>query len=56
MDGLIDYMQRRLLWDIKKEYSDVDCFDWNDLVDVLETIYSKKTIIRHNHRRVGLYI
>ena len=42
MDGLIDYMQRRLLWDIKKEYSDVDCFDWNDLVDVLETIYSKK--------------
>ena len=42
MDGLIDYMQRRLLWDIKKEYSDVDCFDWNDLVDVLETIYSEK--------------
>ena len=42
MDGLIDYMQRRLLWDIKKEYSDVDCFDLNDLVDVIETIYSKK--------------
>lgn len=42
MDGLIDYMQRRLLWDIKKEYSDIDCFDWNDLVDVLETIYSEK--------------
>ena len=42
MDSLIDYMQRRLLWDIKKEYSDVDCFDWNDLVDVLETIYSEK--------------
>ena len=36
MDDLIDYLQRRLLWDIKKEYSDVDCFDWNDLVDVLE--------------------
>ena len=42
MDDLIDYLQRRLLWDIKKEYSDVDCFDWNDLVDVLETVYSEK--------------
>lgn len=42
MDDLIDYLQKRLLWDIKKEYSDVDCFDWNDLVDVLETIYSEK--------------
>lgn len=42
MDGLIDYLQKRLLWDIKREYSDLDCFDWNDLVDVLETIYSEK--------------
>lgn len=42
MDELIDYLQKRLLWDIKKEFSDVDCFDWNDLVDVLETIYSEK--------------
>lgn len=42
MDDLIDYLQKRLLWDIRKEYSDVDCFDWNDLVDVLETIYSEK--------------
>ncbi len=42
IDDLINYLQKRLLWDIKKEYSDVDCFDWNDLVDVLETIYSEK--------------
>ena len=42
IDDLIDYLQRRLLWDIRKEYSDVECFDWNDLVDVLETIYSEK--------------
>lgn len=42
IDDLIDYLQKRLLWDIKKEYSDMDCFDWNDLVDVLETIYSEK--------------
>lgn len=44
VDDLIDYLQRRLLWDIKKEYSDVDCFDWNDLVDVLETVYSEKKL------------
>lgn len=44
IDELIDYLQKRLLWDIKKEYADVDCFDWNDLVDVLETIYSEKRI------------
>lgn len=42
MDDLIDYLQKRLLWDIRKEYSDVDCFDWNNLVDVLETIYNEK--------------
>ena len=42
MDDLIDYLQKRLLWDFRKEYSDVDCFDWNDLVDVLETIYNEK--------------
>ena len=42
IDALIDYLSKRLLWDIKKEYSDVDCFDWGDLVDVLETIYSEK--------------
>ena len=44
VDDLIDYLQRRLLWDIKKEYLDVDCFDWNDLVDVLETVYSEKKL------------
>ncbi len=44
MDSLIDYLQRRILWDIKKEYAEVECFDWNDLVDVLETIYSERKI------------
>lgn len=56
VDDLIDYLQRRLLWDIKKEYSDVDCFDWNDLVDVLETVYSERNCHCYNHRWMGLYI
>lgn len=42
VEEMIDYLQRRILWEVKKEYSDVECFDWNDLVDVLETIYSEK--------------
>ena len=42
MDEMIDYLQRRILWDIKKEYADLDCFDWNDLVEVMSTIYSEK--------------
>lgn len=42
VDAMIDYMQKRLLWDIRREYGDVDCFDWEDLIDVLENIYSQK--------------
>ena len=42
VDGMIDYLQKRLLWDIRREYGDVDCFDREDLIDVLENIYSQK--------------
>lgn len=42
VDEMIEYFQKRLLWDIKQEYGDIECFDWNDLVDVLETIYNQK--------------
>lgn len=42
VDAMIDYMQKRLLWDIRREYGDVDCFDREDLIDVLENIYSQK--------------
>lgn len=41
VEELIDYLQRRILWDLKKAYGDLECFDWNDLVEVLQTIYEK---------------
>lgn len=42
VDDMINYLTRRLLWELKKEYSDVECFDWTDIVDVLTSIYYAK--------------
>lgn len=40
----LDYLSRRILHELKKEYSDVDCFDWNDLISVLEEIFQEKQV------------
>lgn len=44
IDEMIDYVSRRLLNELKKEYGDVDCFDWNDLISVLEEIFDETQI------------
>ena len=36
----LDYLQKRLLHELKSAFGAVDCFDWNDLVYVLSDIYS----------------
>ena len=41
VEEMIDYLQRRILWDLKKAYRQLECFDWNDLVEVLQTIYAE---------------
>jgi hypothetical protein len=38
--GSLDYLQKRLLHELKSQFSSVDCFDWNDLPSVLEDIYN----------------
>lgn len=40
----LDYLQKRILHEIKREYRDVDCFDWNDLVSVLEEVFDEKKV------------
>ena len=40
----IDYLERRLLHEIKKEYGDIDCFDWSDLSSVCEDVYAETNI------------
>ena len=42
MMEVISYLERRLIHELKREYSDVDCFDWNDLISVLEDIFAEK--------------
>lgn len=42
INELIEYLKKKVLRELKKEYPDIDCFDWNDLVDVLETIHYEK--------------
>ena len=42
MTEVISYLERRLIHELKREYSDVDCFDWNDLISVLDDIFAEK--------------
>ena len=44
MQETINYLHRILLHELKRENTDVDCFDWNNLVLVLKTIFSEKRI------------
>ena len=40
----LDYLNRRILHELKKEYSDVDCFDWTDIISVLDEIFDAKKV------------
>lgn len=42
MQGSIDYLCRRLLHELKREFDDIDCFDWNDLISVLNDVYAEQ--------------
>ena len=42
LEGSLDYLQKRLLHELKSQFNGVDCFDWNDLPSVLEDIYNIK--------------
>lgn len=44
IDDMLDYLKKRLLHEIKKENGDVDCFDWNDLISVLDEVFQVKKI------------
>ena len=40
----LEYLEQRLLHELKKEFGDVDCFDWTDLISVLEEIFDTRKI------------
>ncbi len=44
IDDMLDYLKKRLLHEIKKVNGDVNCFDWNDLVSVLDEVFQEKKI------------
>lgn len=44
MSGVIEYISRRILHELKREFGDVDCFDWNDLTSVLDEIFQEKKV------------
>lgn len=44
MEEMIEYISKRLIYELKKEYSYVNCFDWSDLLSVLEEIFSQTNI------------
>lgn len=44
IDEALDYLSRRILHELKKEYSDVECFDWADMISVLSEIFDTKKV------------
>ncbi|MBR1554101.1 MAG: AAA family ATPase [Oscillospiraceae bacterium] len=44
MQEILNYFSRRILHEIKKEYGDVDCFDWNDIFTVLSEVFYEKKV------------
>lgn len=44
MNQIIDKLSGRIIHELKKEYADVDCFDWSDLISVLDEIFSEKKV------------
>lgn len=44
IDEALDYLSCRILHELKKEYSDVECFDWADMISVLSEIFDTKKV------------
>ncbi len=44
IDEVLDYLSRRILHELKKEYGDIDCFDWTDIISVLGEIFDVKKV------------
>lgn len=41
-DEMIAFLSKKVLRELKKTFSDVDCFDWEDLISTLEEIYDER--------------
>ena len=41
VEEMLDYISRRLIHELKREFSQVDCFDWNNLPSVLDEIFAQ---------------
>lgn len=44
IDGVLAQLSKRIIHELHREFGDVDCFDWNDLLDVFGAIYADKKI------------
>lgn len=44
MDDMLEYLAKRLIHELKKEYGNIDCFDWNDLISVLDEVFAATNI------------
>lgn len=44
MQESLRYLQKRILHELKREFGDVDCFDWDDLPSVCGEIFAEKRI------------
>lgn len=40
----LEYLEQRLLHELKKEFGDINCFDWTDIISVLGEIFDAKRI------------
>lgn len=41
VSDMITTLKKKLLWELQEEFSDVRCYDWNDLIMVMKSIHNK---------------
>ncbi len=38
---MIANLEKRLIWELRQEYGNMECFDWDDLIEVMESIFAQ---------------
>lgn len=41
VSSMITALKKKLLWELQEEFSDVRCYDWDDLIMVMKSIHNK---------------
>lgn len=44
IEDMLEYISQIIIHELKKEYSSVECFDWNNLISVIEDVFHESKV------------